>query len=225
MSTTAFSTTPTTDRPWVHEMVIVHRAFRREFRLLPPLLRAVPDGNRARAGVLAGALRLVLGGLHHHHTGEDDILWPALLERAAPSTGLVETMQSQHARVEQLIDQLGPLLAAWESAPTRGGGAVLADVVDRLADALCEHLDLEEREILPLVLRHVSVEEWNSLGEHGLEEMDQASLPIIFGAILEECTPAERRAMLAKHPLPVRLLLRTVGAVQYRRYVRRVRGS
>ena len=226
MSTThAFSTTPTTDRPWVHEMVIVHRAFRREFRLLPQLVRQVADGDRRRAGVLAGALRLVLGGLHHHHTGEDDILWPALLERAAPSTGLVETMQAQHAAVERHVDALPALLDAWEAAPTRTGAARLADVLDHLADALCEHLDLEEREILPLVLRHVTVEEWDSLGEHGLEEMDQASLPIIFGAILEECTPQERRAMLAKHPLPVRLLLRTVGALQYRRYVRRVRGS
>ena len=225
MSTTAFSTTPTTDRPWVREMVIVHRAFRREFRLLPQLLRAVPDGDRARADVLAGALRLVLGGLHHHHTGEDDILWPALLERAAPSTGLVETMQAQHAAVERHIDALPVLLGAWEAAPTRTGAARIADVLDQLADALCEHLDLEEREILPLALRHVSVEEWNSLGEHGLEEMDRATLPVIFGAILEECSPEERRAMLAKHPLPVRLLLRTVGAAQYRRHVRRVRGS
>ena len=54
--------------------------------------------------------------------------------------------------------------------------------------------------------------------------MDQKQLPIIFGAILEECTPDERRAMLAKVPLPVRLVLRTVGARQYRRYVTRVRG-
>ena len=49
-------------------------------------------------------------------------------------------------------------------------------------------------------------------------------LPIIFGVILEECTPEERRAMLAKLPLPVRLVLRTVGAWQCRRYVTRVRG-
>lgn len=224
MSTT-FSTTPTADLPWVHEMVIVHRAFRRELRLLPRLVREVDDGDRERASVLAASLRLVLSGLHHHHTGEDDILWPALLERAAPSTGLVETMQAQHAAVERHIDLLPPLLDAWEAAPTRAGAAGLADVVDRLADALVEHLDLEEREILPLALRHVSVEEWNSLGEHGLEEMDRATLPVIFGAILEECSPEERRAMLAKHPLPVRLLLRTVGAAQYRRHVRRVRGS
>jgi hemerythrin-like domain-containing protein len=224
MSSTAFSTTPTTDRPWVHEMVIIHRAFRRELTILPRLVREVDDGDTQRAATLAGAVRLVLAGLHHHHTGEDVILWPALLERAAPSTGLVETMQAQHEAVEGHMDQVEPLLRAWEDAPTPARGAELADLLDRLAAALIEHLDLEEREILPLAERHVTVAEWNSLGDQGVEEMDQKQLPIIFGAILEECTPEERRAMLAKLPLPVRLLIRTAGAVQYRRFVSRVRG-
>ena len=122
------------------------------------------------------------------------------------------------------MEQVEPLLRAWEDAPTPARGAELADLLDRLAAALIEHLDLEEREILPLAERHVTVAEWNSLGDQGVEEMDQKQLPIIFGAILEECTPEERRAMLAKLPLPVRLVLRTVGARQYRRYVTRVRG-
>lgn len=224
MSTTTFSTTPTADRPWVHEMVIVHRAFRRELTLLPRLVRAAPDGDTERAATLAGAMRLVLGGLHHHHTGEDIVLWPALLERAAPSTGLVETMQAQHEVVDGYLDQLAPLVDTWEATPTRANATEVADLVDRLAAALFEHLDLEEREILPLAQRHITVEEWNSLGEQGMDEMDQKQLPILFGAILEECTPEERRAMLAKLPLPVRVLLRTIGARQYRRYVRRVRG-
>ncbi len=224
MSTTTFSTTPTTDRPWVHEMVIIHRAFRRELTLLPRLVRKVRDGDTERAATLAGALRLVLGGLHHHHTGEDVVLWPALLERAAPSTGLVETMQAQHEAVEHHMEQVEPLLQAWEQDPTTPHATALADLVDRLATALFEHLDLEEREILPLALRHVTVAEWNSLGEQGMEEMDQKQLPILFGAILEDCTPEERRAMLGKLPLPVRIILRTVGARQYRRYVTRVRG-
>lgn len=224
MSTTAFSTTPTTDRPWVHEMVIIHRAFRRELTILPRLVREVDDGDTQRASTLAAAVRLVLGGLHHHHTGEDLVLWPALLERAAPSTGLVETMQAQHEAVEEHIEHVEPLLRAWEEAPTTARGAELADRLDRLAAALVEHLDLEEREILPLAERHVTVAEWNSLGEQGVEEMDRKQLPILVGAILEECSPEERRAMLAKLPLPVRLLLRTVGSLQYRRYVSRVRG-
>ena len=224
MSTTAFSTTPTTDRPWVHEMVIVHRVFRRELTLLPCLIREVDDHDAARAATLADALRLVLGGLHHHHTGEDLVLWPALLERAAPSTGLVETMQAQHEVVEDHLERVGPLQDAWAAAPTAARGRELADLVDDLAAALFDHLDLEEREILPLALRHVTVEEWNSLGEQGMDEVDPKQLPILFGAILEDCTDEERRAMLAKLPFPVRLLVRTIGARQYRRYVTRVRG-
>ena len=222
--TATFSTTPTTDRPWVHEMVVIHRVFRREFTLLPRLVREVADGDTQRARPVAEALRLVLDGLHHHHLGEDDILWPALLERAAPSTGLVETMQAQHDVVDGHAEKVAPLLDAWERTAASATGARLADALDQFAAALVEHLDLEEREILPLVERHVTVAEWNSLGEHGIEEMDRKMLPILFGAILEDATPDERRALLAKQPLAVRVLLRVVGARQYRRFVSRVRG-
>jgi len=225
MSTSTFSTTPTADRPWVHEMVVIHRVFRREFTLLPHLVREVADGDTDRAAPIAEALRLVLDGLHHHHSGEDDILWPALLERAAPSTGLVETMQAQHGVVGGYAEQAVPLLGAWERTASSSTGTELADVLDRFAAALFEHLDLEEREILPLVERHVTVAEWNSLGEHGIEEMDKKMLPILFGAILEDATPDERRAMLAKQPLVVRVILKVLGARQYRRFVTRVRGQ
>ncbi|MEW1951904.1 hemerythrin domain-containing protein [Terrabacter sp. NPDC080008] len=223
MSTTTYSTTPTTDRPWVHEMVIVHRAFRRETRLLPALVREVADGDVERAATLAKVLRLVLSGLEMHHTGEDAVLWPALLERAAPSTGLVETMQAQHHVIEDHLERVAHLLPAWQSAPTRARSVELADVLDRFAVDLAEHLDLEEREILPLCLRYVTVAEWDSLGQHGTEAMTRAQLPLLFGAILEECSPEERRAMLGKLPLPARVFVRTVGARQYRRLVTLVR--
>jgi hypothetical protein len=53
--------------------------------------------------------------------------------------------------------------------------------------------------------------------------MTRPQLPLLFGALLEECSPEERRAMLAKLPLPARVLVRTLGARQYRRFVSRVR--
>jgi hemerythrin-like domain-containing protein len=223
VSATTFSTTPTADRPWVHEMVIIHRAFRRETRLLPGLVREVADGDVERARTLAEVLRLVLAGLEMHHSGEDAVLWPALLERAAPSTGLVETMQAQHHGIEDHLERVGHLLPAWAAAPTRARSAELADVLDRFATDLAEHLDLEEREILPLCLRYVTVAEWDSLGQHGMDTMTRSQLPLLFGAILEECTPEERQVMLAKLPLPARVLVRTLGARQYRRFVSRVR--
>jgi nitrate reductase assembly molybdenum cofactor insertion protein NarJ len=158
-----------------------------------------------------------------HHTSEDAVLWPALLERAAPSTGLVETMRAQHHGIEDHLERVAHLLPAWEAAPTRERGVELADVLERFAADLAEHLDLEEREILPLCLRYVTVAEWDSLGQHGMEAMTRPQLPLLFGALLEECSPEERRAMLAKLPLPARVLVRTLGARQYRRFVSRVR--
>jgi hypothetical protein len=47
----------------------------------------------------------------------------------------------------------------------------------------------------------------------------------MFGAILEEATDDERGRMLAHLPAPLPVVMRTVGAWQYRRYITGVRAS
>jgi hypothetical protein len=47
----------------------------------------------------------------------------------------------------------------------------------------------------------------------------------MFGAILEEANPDERAQMLKLLPPPIRLLMRTLGARQYRSYISRVRAG
>ncbi len=219
------TTTHTDHRPDVHEMVVVHRAFRRESAAAAGYLRTTPEGDTQRAKIVADHLQLCLAGLEMHHTGEDVILWPLLLERAAPSTGLVETMMAQHHAVDGHIEAITPALTAWAANPTRAGGEHLAQLFERLTTALVEHLDLEEREILPLASRHVTAAEWNRMGEHGKDSMSPSQLPIMFGLVLEDADDEERAKMLGNLPLPIRLLLRTVGAWQFKRYVRRLRVS
>ena len=219
------TTTRTDQRPDVNEMVVIHRVFRREFVAMPALVRRTADGDTARARIVGDHLRLIMGGLHMHHTGEDEVLWPLLLERAAPSTGLVETMQAQHHAVDEYAAMIGPLLEAWSTQPDAIRGEQLAQLVERFAGALFEHLDLEEREILPLVSKHISVAEWDSLGEHGKKSMSASQLPLMFGSILEDSDDEERRRMLAHLPAPIRLVMRTLGARQYRRYITRVRAA
>ena len=213
------------ERPDVNEMVVIHRVFRREFAQIPRLVREVRDGDTSRARVVADHLGLVMAGLHMHHAGEDAVLWPLLLDRAAPSIALVETMQEQHHRVDEHVAQVEPLSAAWSRDPSAIRREQLARLVEQLAAALLEHLDLEEREILPLVSRHVSVAEWDSLGEHGKDAMSSRQLPLMFGAILEEADEGERQRMLAHLPAPIRVVMRTVGAWQYRRYITRARAA
>ena len=209
----------------VHDMVVAHRAFRREFRLLPPLVRAVAPGDTARAAVLAGHGRMLLTGLHLHHTSEDLLLWPKLLERCPPDAGLIERMEAQHERVHAALEQLGPALDRWEAEARPAVSEEVAAGFDALRTALLEHLDDEEREILPLAARHITQAEWNELGEHGVAETPKKQLPILFGAVAEEATPEEMVHILSTVPLPVRFLLRTVFARRYQRYINRVRNG
>ncbi len=209
----------------VRDMYVVHRAFRRELRLVPELVRAVAPGDTGRAAVLARHTRMCLHGLHLHHTAEDELLWPLLLERCPPDADLVHRMEAQHAEVERLLDLLGPALARWEVEARPAVAEEVAGTVDALRTVLLEHLDEEEREILPLAERHVTQQEWSRLGEHGKGQTALRDLPLLFGSLLEECSPEEREMMLHVVPFPVRVLLRTVGACSYRRYVSRVRGT
>jgi hemerythrin-like domain-containing protein len=213
------------EKPDVNEMRVIHRVFRRELNALPGLIRRVPDGDTDRTAVVAQHAQFFLTGLHIHHTGEDENLWPLLLERAAPSTELIQTMQAQHERVHGYVDRSQEQLDVWRGTARSTDGEALAATLEQLRDALFEHLDQEEREILPLAEEYVSVEEWARLGEHGRDSTPRKELPIMFGAILEEADPEERARMLKLVPLPVRVILRTVGARQYSSYISKVRAG
>ena len=220
---------PTTARtpisPNVHEMLVIHRVFRREFAAFPALVRQVHDGDVRRAKVVGGHVRLILAGLHMHHVGEDEVLWPRLLDRAAPSQELVRTMEQQHEDVDVHVNGLSSDLDRWIAGGSAAVGEKVATRLDGLAGALFAHLDLEERETLPLIEQNITAAEWATLSEHGRDSMSASQLPLMFGAILEDATEDERAELLAPLPAPVRFLMRGWGTRKYRRYITRVRAS
>src|SRR4051812_46582071 len=94
------------DKPETAQMLVIHRALRRELALLPGLVAAVRPGDTARAGLLGRHLALVLHMLHDHHEAEDDLLWPVLEARAPLADDLVATMTAQHATVAAAGDAI-----------------------------------------------------------------------------------------------------------------------
>jgi iron-sulfur cluster repair protein YtfE (RIC family) len=212
-------------RPDTQEMVVVHRVFRREFRLAPQMVRLVPAGDAARAAVVAGHLTEMATMLHHHHSGEDELVWPLLTERASVSGEVVERMEAQHEAVAALLDTCAELVPAWGAGadvPTRDR---LAGVLEELSAALDEHLAEEEREILPLCAEHMTAEEWGRLGQRGMAAMPKSRLLVIFGHLLEEASPQERATMLGHLPAPARLLFRAVGRRAWAKEVGRLRAG
>ncbi len=207
-----------------HEMVVVHRVFRRELRLLSELILAAPVGDGVRAAVLANHLADVTGALHHHHTAEDTLLWPVLLSRIGANP-LIARMQDQHERLAGLLERIETLNRKWRDTADATIGHELSGVLRQLSAALTEHMDDEEREILPLVSRHVTLAEWNALTEYGRRVIPKNSKDFVFvGLILEEASEAESLAFLRQMPAPIRWAWHLVGQRIHRRAVARIRG-
>ncbi|MGK5558483.1 hemerythrin domain-containing protein [Actinomadura kijaniata] len=207
------------------DMEIVHRAFRRESRLLIELVAAVAPGDTARARVVAGHFRDYRLGLHNHHQGEDELLWPPLLARVDWQADIVLDMQAQHDRIDATLTRLDAAVPAWEA----GAGADERDtVVAALADhraVLLHHLDAEETTLLPLAAQHLTQQQWAWLGEHMVAHTPKRTLLTLFGLVLEEASPAERARLLAVLPAPVRGIWHLIGRARYARHINRVRAA
>ncbi|MET8947231.1 hemerythrin domain-containing protein [Streptomyces sp. NPDC004542] len=213
-----------TDHPYIREMVMIHRVFRRESRLLSELVQDVSASDTARAGVLAEHWREYTVGLHAHHTGEDEMLWPALLPHLDLDAEQVLAMEAQHHELSAGMDEVEVLMERWRAQALAADRDELAEVLRRHHRQLSAHLDEEEREVMPLVVRHVNEKEWRAVGERGLAETPRNRLMIALGAILEDCPPDERREFLARLPVAARVVWKVLGQWQYRREIRRIRG-
>lgn len=208
----------------VRDMYAAHMLLRREFRLLPDLIRAVRAGDTKRSEVVGAHAALVGEILHLHHEGEDLFLWPLLLERAGQeAAAIVPTMEEHHHTIGQAHEEAMNLLPSWRA--TARGAEQLAGVIEQLTGSLVEHLALEEKEILPLTEKYVTASEWRRLGEHGLDKTPKKKLPLIFGMVMYEGDPAVIKEVLAGAPLPARLLMPAIGPRIYAGHARRVHGT
>jgi hypothetical protein len=74
MSATSRTSKPLAD-PW--EMALIHRILRRGLAEARELVEATPPGDVVRSKRVAEHVLFTLDGLHHHHTAEDEVLWPS----------------------------------------------------------------------------------------------------------------------------------------------------
>ncbi len=216
---------PGTSTPYTQEMVMIHRVFRREAAQLGQFVGAVRTGDVARARQLAGVVREYIGGLHHHHSGEDELIWPLLHERAKLHDDVVTLMEKQHEALDGTLTDIQQVLPRWEAAaeaPDRD------DLVAALAEhrrILEEHLADEENLVMPLVEEHLSYPEWDLVGKNGLEGLPKDRVFLALGAILEDASPEERAEFMKKVPLAGRIAWKLIGQRQYRTWRAAVRGE
>jgi hemerythrin-like domain-containing protein len=208
------------------EMATIHTFFRREFRLAGGVVRAVPAGDTARARTVAGHIDYIGRCLHHHHTAEDELAWPLLLERVPDELApIVLLMESQHERVGVLLHDIGEIKQRWTGTASAADRNRMADLLDTLYANLAEHLDAEEERMLPIAARTLSHQEWKAIGQYARKQTRRSEMTLTFGMFQHDGDPELLGNMLAAAPAVVRWLLPRLARRAFRRYAMRIHGT
>jgi hemerythrin-like domain-containing protein len=209
-------------RPDTLGMRLAHRSMLRDAHRLTELLQqlAATPADRTRAAAVAAYVADYCDSIHHHHTAEDDVLWPVLAASAGPHLDLAE-LTDDHTALDPLLDRIRAGATAYAARPDEDAATALAVDLAELRDLLEEHIADEEASVLPAIEEHMSVRDWAAV-EGAIRK--RATLSFEAPRVLAVVTPEERRAIEAEGGLVLRLVL-AVLVPPFRRRERRVFGS
>jgi hemerythrin-like domain-containing protein len=207
-------------------MPTLHTFFRRELRLASGVIRGVAESDRARAEVVCDHLEYVTRALHHHHSIEDELMWPRLLDRVPEDlASIVHLMESQHEQVDALIQEIRSLFPTFRATADAGSRDRLAELFDTLHAHLVEHLDAEEERLLPIAARTLTQAEWDEMGEAGRTGTPRKEMALTLGMYQYEGDPRVIAGMLAEAPAPVRWVVPKLSKRAFRKHSLRVHGT
>lgn len=149
------------------------RIIRDEHSALAAMLRSIPLllAEHRRHGTLPdfAALRAMIFYVDEfperlHHPKESELLFPKLRARAPELRDTLDKLDHDHDRGENAIRELEHSLLAFEmlGEPRRER---FERQVERYIASYLQHMELEEREILPAAIRMLSAEDWAELDE------------------------------------------------------------
>jgi hypothetical protein len=190
----------------VRDMAIVHRTFRNAYDESARLVRAAPTPSPARVTFLADHIDFAIAMLHVHHEGEDELLYPKLIERVPDQAPMTEEVEHEHQLIKTALDAASAACAAWRQRPSAETGEALAAALDQLNVVTQRHLDDEEQKVVPLAAVTLTQQEWDALGKHGVAQIPRNKRGIAFGMILDPLGEDDRGYMMRVLPAPVRML-------------------
>ena len=169
-------------------------------------MRAAPAPSPERVTFLADHIDFAILALHHHHEGEDELLYPKLIERVPEQAPMTEEVEHEHELIKTALDATSAACATWCQRPSAETGEALAAALDHLNVVVQPHLDDEEQKIVPLAAVTFTQQEWDAMGKHGAAWVPRNRRGIAFGMMLDPLGEADRAHMMRNLHAPVRML-------------------
>ncbi len=127
---------------------------------LDRLVEQIEEGKKPKFEVFHGLLMYIDRFLdRYHHPKENDYLFPALRRQLPESAELLDELIQQHRDGERMFNEVLKALSAYEFAG-ENEFAAFRDALYRYTKFEKEHAMKEEREVIPLVEKHLTEEDW-----------------------------------------------------------------
>lgn len=194
-------------------MYLAHHAFRRDLASFAAAAARTPVEATDVWRALAVRWEQFSYVLHHHHTTEDDVLWPQLLalvdaEGDADGRATLEAMEAEHELIDPLLEACAAGFAAMAGAPAESTRRQLADTAARACDVLAEHLRHEETGALPIVQRLLPAEGWDRVEEAAGAGAGLARVLFLVPWMADGLTAEQLEAAFTSMGGPLRLIHR-----------------
>lgn len=203
----------------------MHRVFRIALASAPDYVGTSPS-DPARVELVASYYDNVLKLLDIHHDSEDTLITPLLLDRTSgDDADQIAAIARQHAPVHDALRAAQEKLAAWQQNAGPDTAAAATSALQHLDTLLTEHLDDEERVMVPLAAAHLNAAEWGAMPSHGMANFRGDKLWLILGLIQEQMTPEQIATMESHMPPPVAEMWNTTGRSSFTTFVADLRDA
>ena len=208
------------------DMFAAHTMFRREFGLMPDLVRAVRAGDKQRATLVADHVALVSNLLRLHHSAEDKRIWPRLRERCPEEcASLADVMEVQYHAIRTCLLQVTEAEQAWRDSASADARGTLAAAIDQLIPVTTEHLALEEQSVVPLIEKYITEAEYAVLAQEQAARIPPDKLTTVFGMIMYDSDPTVIDMVLGEMPIEVRPAIKDLAIKAYNTYAAELYGT
>jgi DNA-binding MarR family transcriptional regulator len=199
-------------------MYVAHHAFRRDLEAFCSAVRHTPLEDRLTWAALLRRWELFSAALHHHHNGEDEWLWPVLVERAeSDEKALLVAMEDEHAEIDPALEACSAGFRRLAAVADEDARRALVVRVTATQAALARHLAHEETETMALLQRVLAPEEWAAMDEKFQRSFTPRQLSWAVPWIVDELPEDVRRGLFAQ---PGAAPLKVVHALFRRKFAR-----
>lgn len=187
------------------DFLAIHTCLRRAGRALAEAVAGHERGDRGRARSLERYWRGYAGEILAHHTVEDDIFYPALVERAPVAAEHLARIDADHHVLDELMAEGHVAMTHLAAGGPSGPAAYVLHHLDRVMRV---HLDFEDADVVPLFPQYFDRHEYEALAQQAGRTLSfkQALFTVPFvGSWLDDDL---RQKMLGDAPLPFRVMYR-----------------